>query len=110
MQPTLVQQAQYGLKSEGRHGVQQWRARVPYESFKSQYGPNYSIPKVKLGRFTPAALTRMGPIGAAFGVSAGIFAIFFFDGIPRVQADILQKIPFVGEFYHNEIAPEDNPF
>lgn len=53
---------------------------------------------------------RRGPIGAAFGVSAGIFAIFFFDGIPRVQADILQKIPFVGEFYHNEIAPEDNPF
>lgn len=51
-----------------------------------------------------------GPIGAAFGVSAGIFAVFFFDGIPRVQADILQKIPFIGEFYHNEIAPEDNPF
>lgn len=43
-------------------------------------------------------------------MSAGIFAVFFFDGIPRVQADILQKIPFVGDFYHHEIAPEDNPF
>jgi hypothetical protein len=51
-----------------------------------------------------------GPIGAAFGVSAGIFALFFFDGIPRVQTDILQKVPFLGDFYHNEVAPEDNPF
>jgi hypothetical protein len=51
-----------------------------------------------------------GPIGAAFGASAGIFALFFFDGIPRVQTDILQKVPFLGSFYHNEVAPEDNPF
>jgi hypothetical protein len=54
--------------------------------------------------------TRRGPIGAAFGASAGIFALFFFDGIPRVQTDILQKVPFIGDFYHNEVAPEDNPF
>jgi len=27
-----------------------------------------------------------------------------------VQTDILQKVPFIGSFYHNEIAPEDNPF
>ncbi|KAM0691103.1 hypothetical protein Q7P36_009874 [Cladosporium allicinum] len=110
MQPTLSQKALYGLKSEKVYGVQQFRQRVPYETFKSQYGPNYSIPKAKLGHMTPAALLRMGPIGAAFGVSAGIFALFFFDGIPRVQTDILQKVPFLGDFYHNEVAPEDNPF
>ncbi|GAB7333132.1 hypothetical protein MBLNU13_g04798t1 [Cladosporium sp. NU13] len=110
MQPTLPQQDMYGLKSSGHHGVQQWRARQPYKSFKSQYGPSYQIPKLKLGQYTPGALLRMGPIGAAFGASAGIFAIFFFDGIPRVQTDILQKVPFIGSFYHNEIAPEDNPF
>lgn len=51
-----------------------------------------------------------GPIGAAFGASAGIFALFFFDGIPRVQTDILQKVPFLAPFYTNEVAPEDNPF
>lgn len=50
------------------------------------------------------------PMAAAFGVSAGIFALFFFDGIPRVQKDILQKIPFVGGFFVHEIPPEDNPF
>ncbi|KAM0711285.1 hypothetical protein Q7P35_002025 [Cladosporium inversicolor] len=105
-----IEQELYGLKSSGHHGVQQWRARQPYKSFKSQYGPSYNIPKVKLGQYTPGALLRMGPIGAAFGASAGIFAIFFFDGIPRVQTDILQKVPFIGSFYHNEIAPEDNPF
>ncbi|KAM0713875.1 hypothetical protein Q7P37_010837 [Cladosporium fusiforme] len=110
MQPTLAQKAMYGLKSEGHHGVQQWRARVPYGSFKSQHGPNYSIPKVKLGQYTVGSLARMGPIGAAFGASAGIFALFFFDGIPRVQKDILQKVPFLAGFYDHEIAPEDNPF
>ena len=73
----------YGLKSSGHHGVQQWRARQPYKSFKSQYGPRYAprknqssggnhrakanpnashsyqIPKLKLGQYTPGALLRM---------------------------------------------------
>lgn len=53
---------------------------------------------------------RSAPMAAAFGVSAGIFALFFFDGIPRVQKDILQKVPFIGGFFVHEIPPEDNPF
>lgn len=44
------------------------------------------------------------------GAVAGIFALFFFDGVPKVQQDILQKIPFIGDFYKHEVAPEDNPF
>ena len=44
------------------------------------------------------------------GVSAGVFAIFFFNGVPRVQQDILQKVPFIGSFFVHEVAPEDNPF
>jgi hypothetical protein len=151
----------YGLKSSGHHGVQQWRARQPYKSFKSQYGPRYApreertpinwrstatrrekLTRIQLqhpqtqarpvhSRRSPQDVSQnhpsnspnspgthhsnytrnnRGPIGAAFGASAGIFAIFFFDGIPRVQTDILQKVPFIGSFYHNEIAPEDNPF
>jgi hypothetical protein len=49
-------------------------------------------------------------IGGAFTVTAGIFALFFFDGVPRVREDILQKIPIIGEFFVNEVPPEDNPF
>lgn len=59
---------------------------------------------------------------------AGVFALFFFDGVPRVQKvswyrhctqgdglangqqDILQKIPFIGGFFVHEVPPEDNPF
>ena len=45
-----------------------------------------------------------------FGVTGGIFALFFFDGVPRVQKDILQKVPIIGEFFNHEVPPEDNPF
>jgi len=40
-----IEQDLYGLKSSGHHGVQQWRARQPYKSFKSQYGPRYALRK-----------------------------------------------------------------
>lgn len=49
-------------------------------------------------------------MAGAFVVAAGTFALFFFDGVPRVQKDILQKIPFVGDFFVHEVPPEDNPF
>ena len=45
-----------------------------------------------------------------FGVSAGIFALYFFNQVPRVRDDIVQKIPIIGEYFHNEVPPEDNPF
>lgn len=45
-----------------------------------------------------------------FGAAAGIFALFFFDGVPKVRKDIMQKIPYIGSFYDNEVPPEDNPF
>lgn len=47
---------------------------------------------------------------AGFGVVAGIFALFFFDGVPKVKKDIMQKIPLIGDYFVDEIAPEDNPF
>ncbi|KAK4580508.1 hypothetical protein LTR86_000711 [Recurvomyces mirabilis] len=75
-----------------RGGTQPQRFRVnDYQSFKSKYGPD-------------------GTLGVSFGAAAGIFALFFFDGVPRVQRDILQKIPFIGSFYKHEVPPEDNPF
>ncbi|KAJ3558845.1 hypothetical protein NPX13_g9634 [Xylaria arbuscula] len=65
------------------------RAQIP--SYKSPYGPN----AVKMGAFGGVAL---------FGV------IFFASGIPRVQRDILQKIPVIGNHYIKEIPASDNPF
>jgi hypothetical protein len=47
---------------------------------------------------------------SAFGASAGIFALFFFGEVPKVRQDILMKIPVIGEYFHREIPPEDNPF
>jgi hypothetical protein len=61
----------------------------------------------------------------AFGVSAGIFALFFFSDVPRVRKDIiqvlsnqamrngyeltsLQKIPIIGDHFVKEIPPSDN--
>lgn len=53
---------------------------------------------------------RYGSILAGFGVSAGIFALFFFGEIPKVRHDILQKMPLIGDYFVREIPPEDNPF
>ena len=45
-----------------------------------------------------------------FGTATVTFLLLFFDGVPRVQKDILQKIPIVGLFFKHEVPPEDNPF
>ena len=51
-----------------------------------------------------------GKTAALFGVSAGLFALFFFAEVPRVRTDIVEKIPVLGEYFRKEIPPEDNPF
>ncbi|KAK6422166.1 hypothetical protein LTR95_016710 [Oleoguttula sp. CCFEE 5521] len=109
MRPTLIRRA-YGLGSDGHHGVQQFRQRVPYKNFKSQYGPQDESAKIKAGHYDISYFRRIAPMVTAFGASAGIFALFFFDGIPRVQKDILQKIPVIGDFFVHEVPAEDNPF
>ncbi|RMY40999.1 hypothetical protein D0865_12405 [Hortaea werneckii] len=92
MRQSLMRMAQYGLEREGTKGVTPWRQRVKdYRSFKSSYGPDLTL-------------------AGGFGGVAGIFALFFFNGIPKVQQDILQKVPFIGDFFKHEVAPEDNPF
>ncbi|KAM3507026.1 hypothetical protein MY10362_002017 [Beauveria mimosiformis] len=45
-----------------------------------------------------------------FGGAAAVGALLFTSGIPRIQHDILDKIPGMGQFYHKEIHPQDNPF
>jgi hypothetical protein len=54
--------------------------------------------------FEKTSAVKMGAFGgvALFGV------IFFASGIPRVQQDILMKIPFIGNHYIKEIPASDN--
>ena len=49
-----------------------------------------------------------GSIEGTFGVSAGVFALFFFGEVPRVRRDILQQFPFFDTYFDRRIAPEDN--
>ena len=59
---------------------------------------------------SPKQAYRIGLSLAGFGVSAGIFAIFFFGEVPKVRNDILAKMPVIGDYFVREIPPEDNPF
>ncbi|GKT61499.1 putative null [Colletotrichum tofieldiae] len=49
-----------------------------------------------------------GTRAAGFGAAAGIAALFYTSGIPRIQRDILMKIPVIGQTYVKEIPPSDN--
>lgn len=51
---------------------------------------------------------KSGALAASFGVAAGTFALFFFGEVPRVRKDILQKVPFLDQYFDRTIAPEDN--
>ncbi|KAK2785895.1 hypothetical protein FQN52_009184 [Onygenales sp. PD_12] len=53
---------------------------------------------------------KFGTIASGFGVTAGIFAVFFFGEIPRVRKDILMNIPVIGGYWERSIPAEDNPF
>ncbi|QPH17899.1 hypothetical protein C2857_002815 [Epichloe festucae Fl1] len=48
---------------------------------------------------------------ASYGGAAAVGLLYYVSGIPRVQEDILQKIPFVGRYFvKEEVDPQDNPF
>lgn len=49
-----------------------------------------------------------GKILGSFGITTGVFLIFFFGEIPRVRTDILSKIPVLGPYWKRPIDPEDN--
>ncbi|KAF1353358.1 ubiquinol-cytochrome-c reductase complex subunit-domain-containing protein [Delphinella strobiligena] len=89
--------------------MQPWKQMPKYDTYKSKYGPNYKIAPnfhgISLGRAAGFGFTAAG-----FGAVAGIFALFFFADIPRVRKDITSKLPFIGDHFIKEIAPEDNPF
>lgn len=49
-----------------------------------------------------------GMTAASFGAVAGVGALFFLEGVPRVRRDILQRLPTLGEYWDREIPPSDN--
>jgi hypothetical protein len=47
-------------------------------------------------------------MAGAFGVSAGVFLVFFMGEVPRVRNDILRQFPFLDTYFDRSLAPEDN--
>ncbi|KAI1382654.1 ubiquinol-cytochrome-c reductase complex subunit-domain-containing protein [Hypoxylon trugodes] len=83
------------------------RRAVP--SYKSPYGPKYHY-QPNVAGITFKQLAGFGFKAGAFGGVALFAVIFYASGIPRVQKDILQKVPFLGNYYIKEIPASDNPF
>ncbi|KAH6895660.1 ubiquinol-cytochrome-c reductase complex subunit-domain-containing protein [Thelonectria olida] len=86
-------------------------SQTPFRAaqFKSSFGPNYSSQPHFLG-FTAQSAFRVSTRLAFYGAPAVVGVLLFASGIPRVQRDVLQKIPFIDGFFRKEIHPADNPF
>ncbi|OAQ68796.2 ubiquinol-cytochrome-c reductase complex subunit (QCR10) domain-containing protein [Pochonia chlamydosporia 170] len=79
-------------------------------AFKSAYGPKYQF-QPNLNGWNKTTLFRASVRSASFGGAAVVGALLYVSGIPRVQQDVLQKIPFVGRYFvQPEVHPQDNPF
>ncbi|KAI5926186.1 ubiquinol-cytochrome-c reductase complex subunit-domain-containing protein [Camillea tinctor] len=83
--------------------------RVEYPTYKSPYGPKYHY-QPNVAGWTMKQFAGLGIKSGAFGGVALFAVIFYASGIPRVQKDILQKVPFIGSYFINEIPASDNPF
>ncbi|KAM0350111.1 hypothetical protein ACHAPU_003274 [Fusarium lateritium] len=75
--------------------------------FKSAYGPKYHA-QPNVSGFTAQSAIRIGTRLAMYGAPAGVAVLLFANGIPRVQRDVLQKIPILGSYFHKEVHPADN--
>ncbi|KAH8597333.1 ubiquinol-cytochrome-c reductase complex subunit-domain-containing protein [Bisporella sp. PMI_857] len=90
-------------------GVLPSKGPITYNAYRSPYGPKYTVQR-HIGGWTLKSATKLGFTLGGFGAAAGVFAIFFFQDIPRVRKDIMQKIPIIGDSYIREIPASDNPF
>ncbi|KAG9227949.1 ubiquinol-cytochrome-c reductase complex subunit-domain-containing protein [Amylocarpus encephaloides] len=90
-------------------GVAPWKVRREYSTYKSPYGPKYSI-NPHVGGWTAKSFTRLGMTLGGFGGVAGFFALFFFSDVPAVRRDIMVKVPGLGEQFVKEVPASDNPF
>ncbi|EXU96817.1 ubiquinol-cytochrome C reductase complex subunit QCR10 [Metarhizium robertsii] len=76
--------------------------------FKSAYGPKYKF-QPNINGWNQTSLLRTGVRSASFGGAAVVGLLLYVSGIPRVQRDVLQKIPFVGRYFiQPEVHPQDN--
>ncbi|EMR64160.1 hypothetical protein MGN70_003149 [Eutypa lata] len=83
------------------------RRGLQYSTYKSPYGPKYHF-QPNVAGFTFKQLTRFGINSGAFGGVALFAVIFYASGIPRVERDILQKVPFIGGNFVHEVPASDN--
>ncbi|KAK4238680.1 ubiquinol-cytochrome-c reductase complex subunit-domain-containing protein [Achaetomium macrosporum] len=80
-----------------------------YPMYKSPYGPKYYY-QPQIAGITTQRLLKEGVKAGMFGGVALFAVIFYASGIPRIQRDILQKVPFIGHYFIHEIPASDNPF
>ncbi|RYP69725.1 hypothetical protein DL771_005927 [Monosporascus sp. 5C6A] len=83
--------------------------RNHYPTYKSPYGPKYHYQPLIAG-LSLKQLSVLGMKTAAFGGVALFGVLYYASGIPRVQRDILQKLPLIGNKFVHEIPASDNPF
>ncbi|KAK4243928.1 ubiquinol-cytochrome-c reductase complex subunit-domain-containing protein [Corynascus novoguineensis] len=75
--------------------------------YKSPYGPKYFYQSHVAG-IPPKTLFRTAVKSGLYG-GVGLFAVIYFaSGVPRIQQDILQKVPVIGKYFVREIHPADN--
>ncbi|KAM0666993.1 hypothetical protein ACQRIT_005682 [Beauveria bassiana] len=77
--------------------------------FKSAYGPKYQF-QPNFHGWSSQTIFRSAFRLSLFGGAAAVGALLFTSGIPRIQHDILDKIPGMAQFYRKEVHPQDNPF
>jgi hypothetical protein len=80
--------------------------------FDSEFSPSalirHSLPQSEVPSLTTAHVHCSGAIASGFGITAGLFALYFFGEVPRVRKDILTKTPVVGGYWERSIPAEDN--
>ncbi|KAL2834329.1 ubiquinol-cytochrome-c reductase complex subunit-domain-containing protein [Aspergillus cavernicola] len=83
--------------------------RAAAQSARSPFAGKYAV-NPHISGITLNNAIQYGSTAAAFGVSAGVFALFLFGEVPRVRKDILQKLPFFDTYLDRTVPPEDNPY
>ncbi|KAL1839653.1 hypothetical protein VTJ49DRAFT_1263 [Mycothermus thermophilus] len=77
--------------------------------YQSPYAPKYYY-QTQFAGITTQTFLKTGVKAGFFGGVALFAVLYYGSGIPRIQTDILQKIPFIGKRFVKEIHPQDNPF
>ncbi|KAI5777819.1 ubiquinol-cytochrome-c reductase complex subunit-domain-containing protein [Geopyxis carbonaria] len=79
-------------------------------AYRSPYGPKFR-PQLHIQGYPLRSLVPLAVGTAAFGGVAVGALLFFGSGIPRVQNDVLKKLPVIGGYWEGrELPASDNPF